>query len=230
MHQLWPEQGQGPTEQLLQYAAAIACLPYALQRNCSKWQPLEHGLVRRGRLLQLKGMHGWTPALPSQLPLLLCAGASIAIDDCYELWESGFISIPYNFNLKDLQPQLQRLLGTASSASSNSASASSSSGAELEGSDTSYQPGKEAGNGLVMEAPAKGARLHRNGNNVVASCSQQRHSCFGWQAADQRLHTTLSKPTCSATFRLALHPVRPQHPHLQAVNSRCKYFNVNFKL
>eukprot|EP00891_Asterochloris_glomerata_P005651 jgi/Astpho2/5651/gw1.00079.112.1_t len=37
------------------------------------------------------------------------SGASIAIDDCYELWESGFISIPYNFNLKDLQPQLQRL-------------------------------------------------------------------------------------------------------------------------
>ena len=25
------------------------------------------------------------------------AGASIAIDDCYELWESGFISIPHNF-------------------------------------------------------------------------------------------------------------------------------------
>lgn len=37
-------------------------------------------------------------------------GASIAIDDCYELWESGFVSIPYNFEMRDLQPQLQKLL------------------------------------------------------------------------------------------------------------------------
>ena len=26
-------------------------------------------------------------------------GASIAIDDCYELWESGFISIPHSFQV-----------------------------------------------------------------------------------------------------------------------------------
>ena len=41
------------------------------------------------------------------------AGASIAIDDCYELWESGFISIPYNFQVcRDLirkQPTSCRL-------------------------------------------------------------------------------------------------------------------------
>ncbi len=42
--------------------------------------------------------------------LLYMPGASIAIDDCYELWESGFVSIPYNFELRDLQPQLQKLL------------------------------------------------------------------------------------------------------------------------
>ena len=171
-----------------------------------------------------------TPALPSQLPLLLCAGASIAIDDCYELWESGFISIPYNFDLKDLQPQLQRLLGTASSASSTSAVASSFLGTELEGSDASHQLGKEAGNGLVIEAPARDARRHRNGNNVAASCSRQRPSCFGWQAAGQRLHTTLSAPTYSAKLWLASHPVKAQHPHLLAVNSRCKHFSVNFRL
>ena len=41
---------------------------------------------------------------------LLYSGASIAIDDCYELWESGFVSIPYDFELRDLQPQLQKLL------------------------------------------------------------------------------------------------------------------------
>ncbi|KAI8475841.1 MAG: hypothetical protein J3K34DRAFT_382443 [Monoraphidium minutum] len=37
-------------------------------------------------------------------------GASLAIDDCYEVWGSGFISIPYDFDLKDLRPQLQRML------------------------------------------------------------------------------------------------------------------------
>ena len=34
------------------------------------------------------------------------AGASIAIDDCYELWESGFISIPYNFQVCDWDARL----------------------------------------------------------------------------------------------------------------------------
>ena len=31
------------------------------------------------------------------------AGASIAIDDCYELWESGFISIPFDFQVRRRQ-------------------------------------------------------------------------------------------------------------------------------
>lgn len=38
------------------------------------------------------------------------SGVSIAIDDCYDLWDSGFISIPYDFAVEDLRPQLQRLL------------------------------------------------------------------------------------------------------------------------
>lgn len=38
------------------------------------------------------------------------AGASIAIDDCYEVWGSGFISIPYNFTVQELPQQLVRLL------------------------------------------------------------------------------------------------------------------------
>jgi hypothetical protein len=38
------------------------------------------------------------------------AGASIAIDDCYEVWGSGFISIPYNFTVQELPSQLTRLL------------------------------------------------------------------------------------------------------------------------
>ncbi|PRW34089.1 hypothetical protein C2E21_7404 [Chlorella sorokiniana] len=39
-------------------------------------------------------------------------GASLAIDDCYELWDSGFISIPHDFSLSDLKPRLQALLGS----------------------------------------------------------------------------------------------------------------------
>ena len=35
---------------------------------------------------------------PTCMPLPV--GASIAIDDCYELWESGFISIPFNFKVQ----------------------------------------------------------------------------------------------------------------------------------
>lgn len=36
-------------------------------------------------------------------------GACLALDDCYEVWDSGFISIPYNFKLQDL-PQMVRML------------------------------------------------------------------------------------------------------------------------
>ena len=50
------------------------------------------------------------------------AGASLAIDDCYELWESGFISIPYDFAVSELQPKLQALLAADSSADSGTAS------------------------------------------------------------------------------------------------------------
>lgn len=36
-------------------------------------------------------------------------GASLAIDDCYEVWDSGFISIPYDFTVGDLSERLARL-------------------------------------------------------------------------------------------------------------------------
>lgn len=45
------------------------------------------------------------------------AGASLAIDDRYEVWESGYISIPFDFQLQDLQPRLKRLLATSSTSS-----------------------------------------------------------------------------------------------------------------
>ena len=49
-------------------------------------------------------------------------GASLAIDDCYEVWGSGFISIPYDFTLQELQPQLVKLLASTSSANGNGSS------------------------------------------------------------------------------------------------------------
>ena len=40
----------------------------------------------------------------------LRVGACLAIDDRYEVWESGYISIPFDFQLSDLRPRLQKLL------------------------------------------------------------------------------------------------------------------------
>lgn len=37
-----------------------------------------------------------------ELGLDLLSGACIAIDDCYEVWDSGFISIPWNFKADEL--------------------------------------------------------------------------------------------------------------------------------
>lgn len=41
------------------------------------------------------------------------AGITIAIDDRYEVWGSGIISIPWNFRMQDLKPQILKLLGPA---------------------------------------------------------------------------------------------------------------------
>lgn len=41
-------------------------------------------------------------------------GASIAIDDCYQVWSSGFISVPYDFELQELKPRLLKMLAAAS--------------------------------------------------------------------------------------------------------------------
>lgn len=59
------------------------------------------------------------PAIKESVDL---RGASLAIDDCYEVWGSGFISIPYDFTLQELQPQLVKLLASSSSANGNGSS------------------------------------------------------------------------------------------------------------
>lgn len=47
------------------------------------------------------------PAIREAIDL---TGVSLAIDDCYDIWDSGFVSIPYDFSLADIKPRLQTLL------------------------------------------------------------------------------------------------------------------------
>lgn len=49
-------------------------------------------------------------AAPSLRATLDLSNVSLAIDDCYDVWDSGFVSIPFDFALSDLQPQLRALL------------------------------------------------------------------------------------------------------------------------
>lgn len=48
------------------------------------------------------------PAIRERVDL---SGASIAIDNCYQMWEAGFLSIPHDFQLQELQPRLKKMLG-----------------------------------------------------------------------------------------------------------------------
>lgn len=48
-------------------------------------------------------------------------GVSLAIDDCYEVWDSGFISIPHSFTVEDLQPQLKGMLAAPAASQPDSA-------------------------------------------------------------------------------------------------------------
>lgn len=48
------------------------------------------------------------------------SSVSLAIDDCYEVWDSGFVSIPHDFVASELKPQLQALLQAPSTHNVNS--------------------------------------------------------------------------------------------------------------
>lgn len=49
-------------------------------------------------------------AAPSIREAVDLTGVSLAIDDCYDIWDSGFVSIPYDFSLSEIKPRLQTLL------------------------------------------------------------------------------------------------------------------------
>ena len=67
-------------------------------------------------------------AAPSIRAAVDLSGVSLAIDDCYDVWETGFISIPFDFSMADLEPKLQALLVDSSSSGSDSSGSGSSSG------------------------------------------------------------------------------------------------------
>ena len=85
------------------------------------------------------------------LVVSFCAGASIAIDDCYELWESGFISIPHNFQVKDLRPELRKLL-SPSTTTPSTAAGSTQQGSSDFAANGSSSAGISEGNGVVPGA------------------------------------------------------------------------------
>ena len=65
-------------------------------------------------------------AAPSIKAAINLSAVSLAIDDCYEVWESGFVSIPHDFVVSDLKPQLQALLMPGGGGSIGQAGGSSS--------------------------------------------------------------------------------------------------------
>ena len=65
--------------------------------------PREHDLVlAAGRRL--------LAAAPQIRGAVDLTGASICIDDCYDAWDNGFVSLPYDFSVGEIAPALIRLL------------------------------------------------------------------------------------------------------------------------
>ena len=119
----------------------------------------------------------------------VCSGASIAIDDCYELWESGFISIPHNFQVKDLRPELRKLL-SPSNASPSGASDSLQPGETTEfpsdgnGLNGAHERGNAAASGAG--APASSAGAEPAPSAAVRSAGVGSVTCLPPQRQSQR--------------------------------------------
>ena len=81
--------------------------------------PREHDLVVAAgrRLLE---------AAPQIRTAVDLTGASICIDDCYDAWDNGFVSLPYDFKVGEIGPALIRLLSSTGIKDSKSHPSSSS--------------------------------------------------------------------------------------------------------
>jgi hypothetical protein len=119
------------------------------------------------------------------------SGASLAIDDCYEVWGSGFISIPYDFNLQELQPQLVRLLGSGrpdSPGAAAAAAAAAAAGASTSGSSSS----SGAYSAAAASRTSRGASSSGSGSSIRERW--QEHQARQQQQQQPRSSLTPSGP------------------------------------
>ena len=120
-------------------------------------------------------------------------GASVAIDDCYELWESGFVSIPYNFEMRDLQPQLQKLLQGARAESDSTSDSQQLSNSNCE-TETHAQPADMVGDQYKSH--------HRSGEHQKAPFMEGSASAdtAGSMPADALAGAPIDSPSSTFTF------------------------------
>jgi len=72
-------------------ASRTTAAPNPLARRCLAGCAVSGVLAARLRSTLQSFGHGY---------LRPCAGASIAIDDRFEIWDSGYISVPFNFQVR----------------------------------------------------------------------------------------------------------------------------------
>lgn len=94
------DKARGEEERLLE-SARVALGAQQIIRVCSQ---NEHPSVSR----PLQQLIRSAAAVKQHVDL---SGVTLAIDDCYDVWGSGIISIPWDFSVQDLKPQLLKLLG-----------------------------------------------------------------------------------------------------------------------
>ena len=133
---------------------------------------------------------------------------TIAIDDRYEVWGSGIISIPWNFRMQDLKPQILKLLGPAvaqqSVPSSRTARASLLSHTAIQFVSSFSVTGLATQAGRYpryrlsdLRQCANGARQKETGQLDFSTCgsSSRRSKLYVSLHASQQLHRH-AKPVC----------------------------------
>lgn len=146
-------------------------------------------------------------------------GASIALDDCYELWDSGFISIPYDFSISDLTPQLRRMLN--SGVTEPVAAIDSMEEAEPETAEVNGQVNGHA-NGQTNGHAVNGDASH--GDDVAGGSGEGEGEATGFEASASRSAEETGAPTALPHARrqhLGFHrPLRPWMPRQPAPLAR----------
>lgn len=132
--------------------------------------------------------------------------ASIAIDDCYQVWESGFISIPYDFEVNDLRPKLSMLMAADTRPSASERDRTSGYGDSDSGLDTDGYGG--VGNGA--DAADLGSAYHGGSPGAGGDYVPYTNGAAAYNGA---------RDVTAAAGRAAL-AFRPPHPKLPWVAVR----------